>query len=459
MRNPFLLTALAVTLSQGAAWAQDAATSATEAPAPSAAAPTPGDLAERVTTISERADGLDERTATLESDVKGLKKVKISGYIQGRYEAKQNGFNGIDDQKSGDFKTGSGKPGSPDTFYIRRARVKFQFQANDWSTFVLQPDFAKGSVTLKDGYADLNEQWTGTQVVRFGQFNVPYGYEIEQSSSVRELPERSRWERTVFAGERDRGAALYGKVKMARYALAVLNGNGTEDKDGNFKGVDNNFGKQYVGRAGVDMGWLVAGVSGSVNTKLIPATKQVKTTQTKDANFNGTLEPSEINAAKPQPGNPNKQYKEQAAGAYVMFFQDVPYLGGFSLKGEYNRGWTGVFADEFGETKAGALKHERRAKMLGWHVVLSQFIGDANQLAYRIDQFDPDLESRDKECHSKKHFATDYCHFGRVTTHAAAWNYFWDANVRLTTAIESPKMTAWKDKRDMTFTEQVQYKF
>lgn len=406
--------------------------------------------ADAITAVSGRADALDERVATLEADVKGLKKVKFSGYIQGRYEARQNGANGID--------LGTGKSGSPDSFSIRRARFKMTVVANDWSQFVISPDWSRSGAVLKDAWIDLNEQWTKTHVVRFGQFSVPYGYEIEQSSSVREVPERTRWERTVFAGERDRGAALYGKVKMVRYAVAVLNGNGIEDRDANFRGLDNNFAKQYVARAGADLGWLVAGVSGSVNTKLIPAMKPVKAGDTKDVNFNGTLEANELNP-KAASGNPNKQYKEQTAGAYLLFFQDVPYLGGFSLKGEYNRGWTGVFASETGETKPGALKHERRAKMLGWHVLLSQFLGEKNQLAYRIDQFDPDLESRDKDCHSPNHIATEGCHLSRVTTHTAAWNFFWDANVRLTTALESPRMTAWKDQKDLTFTEQVQYKF
>lgn len=465
MRKSPLFTALTLLLAAAPAWAQDTAAPVTEAAAPAteavAEAPAEGeeDLAGKITTVSERADGLDERVATLETDVKGLKKLKISGYAQGRFEARQNAFNGIDDRKEGDFKTGSGKPGGADAFYIRRARVKFAFQANDWSQFVLQPDWSRSGVSLKDAYVDLNEKWTGTQVLRFGQFNIPYGYEIEQSSSVREVPERSRWERTVFAGERDRGAALYGKVSVLRYALGVMNGTGTEDRDGNFRGVDNNFAKQFVGRAGVDTGWLVAGVSGSHNTKLIPAVKRAAAGSTSDVNYSGTLEPAEVNIAADVAGNENKQYNERAAGVYLMYFRDVPYLGGFSLKGEYNRGWTGIFASETGETKPGALKHERRAKMLGWHVLVSQFIGDRNQLAYRIDQFDPDLESRDKECHSKKHFDTEGCHFSRVTTHTVAWNFFWDGNVRLTTALESPRNTAWKDKKDLLFTEQVQYKF
>lgn len=445
--------------------AQDSVTDGTQATMPATQETQAGDPPaksspeEAITAVSERIDGMQEKINEIEVDVKGLKKLKISGYIQARYEAHQDAWNGLDDQKSGDFKTGSGKPGLADTFYIRRGRVKFAFQANDWSEGVVYPDLSKSGVSLKDAYVDLKEQWTKTHTLRMGQFNIPYGYEIEQSSSNRELPERSRWERTVFAGERDRGAAIYGKVSVLRYAAAVLNGNGIEDKDGNFRGVDNNFRKQYVGRAGFDAGWLVAGVSGSNNVKLVPAVKAIRAKSSGDANFNGVIDAKEINVSKAVIGTPNKQYREDAAGLYLMYFQDIPYLGGFSLKGEYNRGWTGVFAKEDGGDSKPGLNPERRAKMLGWHALVSQFVGNKNQLVYRIDQFDGDLESRDKDCHTKKHADTDFCHFSRITTHAVAWNFFWDGNVRLTTALEVPHQPVWKDKKDATFTEQVQYKF
>ncbi len=460
-----------LTFGASAAHAQDAVTTPTATPAAEANAtesagsqadvPAVETTEEKVSSMSERLDGIGERLSEFDSSIKALQKIKISGYLQARYESRQDSWNGLDDRKSGDFKTGSGKAGQSDTFYIRRGRVKFTFAANEWSEMVIQPDLARGGVTLKDAWVDLKEQWTGTQTIRVGQFNIPYGYEIEQSSSVRELPERSRWERTVFANERERGAALYGKVNILRYSVAALNGNGSEDKDTNFRGVDNNFSKQYIGRVGFDAIWLIAGVSGSSNIKLIPAIKKQTPAATADINYNGTIDAKEVDVVSA--GQPNKQYKEQLAGAYLLFFQDVPYLGGFSLKGEYNRGWSGSFSDELGntKTKAGFLLPERRVKMLGWHALVSQFIGDRNQLVYRIDQFDADLESREKDCHKLKKHPTDTegCHLTRTTTHTMAWNFFWDGNVRLTSALEVPRQLAWRDRKDATFTEQVQYKF
>jgi hypothetical protein len=377
--------------------------------------------------IQERLTALEEKSGTTDAL---MKKLKISAYAQARYEARQNAVNGLD---------ATGKPGLADTFNIRRGRLKFTFAANKWSTLVISPDFASKGFTLKDLYIDLNDQWTKTHKLRVGQFNVPYGYEIEESSSAREMPERSRWERVLFPGERDRGAAIYGDLSPLVYSLGVMNGNMSADRDANFTGVDHNFAKQYLARVGIETGGLQAGVSGSHNIKLIPAVAPDL-----DAGIRG---------------HGNKEYTERLAGVYLVYERELPYLGDFALKGEYNRGWTGIFADEFGTTKPGHLKPERRAKMLGWHVLVSQFVTANNQLAYRIEQFDPDLESRDKDCNTAKHAATDFCHFSRITVHTVAWNYFFKENVRITTALEIPRQPAWKDKQDNTFTEQVQYKF
>lgn len=379
------------------------------------------------------ADALAKRVAALEDEVNKtnslLAKLKITGYAQVRYEAFQGAENGL---------TASGRSGQPDTFSIRRGRVKFAFKANDWSEYVLQPDFSRSGLSLKDVYIDVNEQWTKTHKLRVGQFKVPYGYEIEESSSEREVPERTRWERSLFPNERDRGIALHGNLKPVRYSLAVLNGTGSSDNDSNFKGVDNNFAKQYIARAGYNVGKkLSIGVSGSHNIKLIPA----------------------VAAAQGVPGHDDKQYTERLAGIYFTLKQEIPALGELAVKGEYNRGWTGIFADKSGTNRPGFLGAERRAKMLGWHLLVSQFITENNQLAYRIEQFDPDLESRDRECNTSKHAATDFCHFSRVTVHTIAWNYFFHDNLRITSALEIPRHPAWKDQKDMLFTEQVQYKF
>jgi phosphate-selective porin len=68
--------------------------------------------------------------------------------------------------------------------------------------------------------------------VRGGQFVKPFGFDIQQSSSVRESPERGIFAEYLFPGERDRGAMISAKLDGLGDAwhgtqifAAALNGN------------------------------------------------------------------------------------------------------------------------------------------------------------------------------------------------------------------------------------------
>ena len=68
--------------------------------------------------------------------------------------------------------------------------------------------------------------------LRFGQFVVPFGFDVEQSSSVRESPERAIFAGYYFPGQRDRGAMLAadlgrfgGWLDGAKVYAGVFNGN------------------------------------------------------------------------------------------------------------------------------------------------------------------------------------------------------------------------------------------
>lgn len=69
--------------------------------------------------------------------------------------------------------------------------------------------------------------------VRVGQFIKPFGFDIQQSSSVRESPERAIFAGYFFPGQRDRGISLTGDLdfldsgifKSIRYHVGAFNGN------------------------------------------------------------------------------------------------------------------------------------------------------------------------------------------------------------------------------------------
>ena len=71
---------------------------------------------------------------------------------------------------------------------------------------------------------------TSSLTIRFGQFIKPFGFDIQQSSSDREYPERGIFAGYFFPGQRDRGAMLTWRIgddsaDHTQIYAAVLNGN------------------------------------------------------------------------------------------------------------------------------------------------------------------------------------------------------------------------------------------
>jgi hypothetical protein len=259
-----------------------------------------------------QAEALTEMKNVLDA----LSKLKITGYIQGQY---------VNDDLA------------RDQFSVRRGRVKFTYQATPTARFVLQPDVSSSGVSLKDGYIDLIEPWTTWKnTLTVGQFNWPFGYEIGYSSSMRELPERSRVIRTLFPGERDRGAMLsgLGMQEKLTYKVAVVNGNGTSGT------ADTNDRKDLVGRVAYSFGALDVGGSIYRGSDLVSGVELDKDRQ----------------------------------GVDFQWATPVPGLG---VRGEYITGkQTGADVD-------------------GWYLYAIQSIGTRHQLALRVDEYDPDTNRDD----------------------------------------------------------------
>jgi hypothetical protein len=123
---------------------------------------------------------------------------------------------------------------------------------------------------VNDAYIEyyLNDHAT----VRVGQFIVPFGFDIQQSSSVRESPERGMFSEYFFPGERDRGVMLLGDLNFldvpalenVQYFVDIVNGNR--------QFADNNRQVNYVGRLRkvLDHSRIAIGVSAQVGKQLLP---------------------------------------------------------------------------------------------------------------------------------------------------------------------------------------------
>jgi hypothetical protein len=140
-------------------------------------------------------------------EIKKLKKLKISGYIQGQFEVGQEfastkvgnptSYNKDRDGKSGDFFR----------FGLRRGRVKIAWE-DTWGGAVFQLDLTERGVTIKDLYFKVSEPWLKVFSLTVGVFDRPFGDEISYSSSRRESPERTVLIQKLFPDERDLGAMV-----------------------------------------------------------------------------------------------------------------------------------------------------------------------------------------------------------------------------------------------------------
>ena len=347
-------------------------------------------LKENVSTLRDKVGGVEERVATAEADLAKLTKIKLSGYIQAQflhYEA-SNAY--------------------PDNvFMLRRVRIKFQYEPINGVVFVLQPDFQPGNITLKDAYVQLNDRWLKTFSLYAGKFNRP-NYEVEYSSSSREVPERSRVIRAIYPDERATGAKLEiapPKIPL-KVQLALFNGNDgltIPDAAGvNINPLNNDFDnhKDFMGRVTYtfkfgNIGALGIGAHGYYGAIKANTTDLLKSDYTYDKKLD----------------NIGKLIKKNWVGFEGQLYFD--FLGGLALKGEYIFGVNGTPGYTSKTTVVSPMTSAIKGDTLtlttlttstttsrpaieksfsGYYVYLIKNIGKRNQIAIRYDYYDPNTK-------------------------------------------------------------------
>lgn len=191
---------------------------------------------------TQKIDSLSNKLKELTSEVSFIKNLKITGWVQAQYQWTQT--NGAKTFDGGDFASNSNS-----RFMIRRGRVKFTYTNNLVQT-VLQLNATERGVNLVDIYGKVTDPWTKSFSLTAGVMNRPFGFEIQQSSSERETPERARFTQLLIPNERDLGgmlsfqpikgkklfglkidAGLYNGVGIAVPGTTSLNGSGLIDFD------------------------------------------------------------------------------------------------------------------------------------------------------------------------------------------------------------------------------------
>jgi len=357
-------------------------------------------LKEVISNHEGKLNALDERVLVNEADLGKLNKIKISGYVQSQWD-----YYGKDLVKTND---------PTNTFYIRRARLKFTYEPADGVKLVLQPDFSTGNFALKDAYAVVNVPFLKNWTLWAGQFNRP-DYEVEYSSGQREVLERSRLIRTIYPGEREIGAKLEyaGTTIPLKFQLAVLNGNftGATAKDADSK-------KDIMARLvySVKMPSTGIGVDFGINGYF--GGNRAKTNQYV-LESTGVLDSLTI----------GDYLKKQWYGAEIQIFADV--LGGLALKGEYITGTNSTPSTIASSATMAAKKADPNKvnNFSGYYVYLIKNVGQKNQFVAKYDFYDPNTKLSGDAAGSSVYYKT-------LTL---AWQCYVNDNIRISLNYEMPQ--------------------
>ena len=376
---------------------------------------------EKITEANDKINGLTERLANDEADLFKLTKIKVSGYMQAQYQH---------------FENPSLQPNN--YFSLRRARVKFSYEMIDGVKFVFTPELLPGSAVVKDAYVVLNDRWSKAFSIWAGKFNRP-NYEVEYSSSSREVAERSLVIRTLYPSERAIGAKLeYNPLNVPfHFQFALLNGNeaitinnasgvnlnSNENKDfDNYKDimVRATYNLQLGNFGGLDFG--AHGYFGSFKSNALKTLSSDYTT-IEDVKFGDAV-------------------KRNWLGGEFQLFADI--LGGLSVKGEYiagknaSIGYSPIAAA--GTTAAIPGVANFQNNFAGYYLYFIKNLGKKNQFAFRYDYYDPNTDITGKDVTIAKYTSTDATTLkSRVSgkndlatsTFSIALHHYFDDNLRI----------------------------
>ncbi|MCX6262097.1 MAG: porin, partial [Bacteroidia bacterium] len=320
-------------------------------------------------------------------------------------------------------------------FYIRRARIKFTYEALDGVKFAIQPDFSTGNLSLKDAYAIVNIPKLKDFTLWAGQFSRP-DYEVEYSSSQREVLERSRVIRAIYPGEREIGVKLeyIGSKIPLKFQLMAMNGNftGSQAKD-----VDSK--KDIMGRLvysiklpgagiGIDLGpnFYYGGNRSKVNPYIISS--------------EGVLDSIKV----------GDYLDKKWVGAEIQIFADI--LGGLAFKGEYVAGTNSAASTTTVASNATVPAKRAGASTIknfsGYYIYLIKNIGSKNQFVAKYDYYDPNTTLSGDAAKSDVYYKT----------WTLAWQYYLNDNIRITFNYEMPHNETNETIKNVAGTTNVQLK-
>ncbi len=395
-----------------------------------AAAQTAGvTVEEGLSNVKGSVESLTESYLETKSTVDKLAKIKVSGYIQAQWQY-------ADSLSQASVNGGGFTATSQERTMIRRARLKTTYQGAT-SRYVLEFDALPTGLVIKDVNAQITEPWLKAFSLIAGVMDRPFGFEVGYSSSMIELPERTRGSQVLMPGEKDLGGMIefagteqMGLLEHFNFKAGAFTGVGvnnpiTTTPASNL--IENDNEKDFAGRLGFsfpfyDLNLAVdGGVSGYLGKVTNSTAKASETGKVGDTlTWVGKTGKRALDA-----------YDRALQGVDAQVYYDIPVIGGLSLRGEY---WWGEWASVSGNTGLYALGDTNGIylrNVASWYVMAVQNIGAKNQIALRYDMFDPNTDAEGGDIgklRTSKLNVNDLA----LSTIGLGWNYFWDDAVRFT---------------------------
>lgn len=320
---------------------------------------------------------LELQTSALEDVVKTLQKFKVSGYIQTQFQW---------GEKAAGLKVGTANENPENPFSrvgIRRGRIKFVYEEG-LASGVFQLDVTEKGVSFKDAYLSVKDPWVGTNSLKAGIFDRPFGYEISYSSSRRESPERSTIFQTLFPDERDLGgmltlqAAKTSPWNILKLEAGLFAGNGIKQETDSRKDFIGHLALAKTFGSESKLGVGVSYYNGTV--------------------YQGTSKVYKMNGSKFELNDDASNVGEYAKREYIGFdaqYNIVSVMGMTQLRGEYLMGSQPGAKSNSKSPNASALPtgDTYLRDFSGGYVMLVQDLGKLPLSAVvKYDLYDPNTE-------------------------------------------------------------------
>lgn len=298
----------------------------------------------------------------------------------------------------------SGAPFNRDEFALRSARLRLD-GGHEYTAYTLELDAttrggphvgirrAEGSLLYRgESQADAGgtPQRPPVLALTAGVTDLPFGFELVESSRTRAFMERSAGSEAIFPTQMDTGIKLHGGYRFLRYAVALVNGEPVE------RGAplrDSNAHKDVVGRFGAEAALgdsvsLSGGTSFAFGQGFHPGNLAVKDTAAwRDDNNDGVATPSEIVGLPGAAATPSENFERWAIGLDLQ------------LQVRSAIGYTRFVAEAFV-----AQNHDRGRylsdpvttgfdlRQVGGYLGLSQELSPYALVGFRIDSYDPNSD-------------------------------------------------------------------